>query len=1066
MGHRRFLPHISRWRLALSGAVGLSLVAAMNGAAAIGDDAGTSTARFARIDPSLFDSSGQHLTFVPASLSDQPVDAVLELGAAPVAVQDAQAKGEGRKLSDSDKQAIRQQLADQQASLHGPLAAAGATVIGEMQDAYNGIHVTVEQRNLPQLASLPGVVAVHGVQSFTPDNTNAIPFINADTEWQSSGFTGQGVKIASIDTGIDYTHADFGGPGTVTAWNAAKASSTLPADPTLFGLGAPKVKGGFDFVGDAYDARNPQSKPMPDTNPLDCNGHGSHTAGSAAGFGVLSTGKTYTGPYNGTTIASNTWNVGPGVAPQASIYAYRVFGCAGSSNVVDLAINKAVADGVDVISMSLGSPLGGFTDPTSVASQNAFIDGITVVASAGNNGPGAYVVGSPSTANGVLSVAAIDGSVPQYPGATLTFSKTGASIATIDANGAALPSGAFPLKVLTNPDGTISFGCDKTQYAGTAGMVVVTARGICARVARAVFGDEAGDAAVVMVNSADTFPPFEGQITSNPDTGEQHTVTIPFLGAKKSDGAALLAANGGTVTLASTTVPNSNYKLAANFSSGGPRDPDSAPKPDVMAPGVSVASVGMGTGGKAAVMSGTSMACPLTAGIAALVKEAHPTWHGDQIKAAIMNTADPSKNTGYNVRIAGTGVVQAQHAVKASVLATTSDSLDSLAFGYVAGAGAYNATESFTLTNYGTADASYSLSVAKNGSRGESIAVVPASVTVAAGSKATVNVMLSMSAAAFAALPSDDTFFGLGPGNVITVRGNIVATPAAGDPTIRVPYMFVPRGLSNVTAVAPAAFTNTATTGTPGHTITSTLPLQNNGIHGGLADLYAWGIHKASDRGGSAIDIRDVGLQVQEPTSKNGIAKGDRGLVFLINTYGRATNQVISEFDVVISVNGDSSPDFVVFGFDLGQVLGGSFNGQYASFTVNAHTNAIVDAFFADAPMNGSTIELPALASDLGLSAKSAGIGPVKKQGITYHVNAFALKNSGFDATGSTTINPFSPSVSSGQGPMAIPSGGSASMSLTVDTDQQFAQPALGWLVASVDNANGAPQALEVPAPS
>src|SRR6266851_1599222 len=681
MGHRRFVPHISRWRLALSGVVGISLIATMSGAAAVGDDSASSTARFARIDPSLFDSSSQHLNFVPASLSDEPVDVVLELAGAPVAVQDAQAKSAGRKLSDPDKQAIRQQLADQQARLHGSLAAAGASVIGDMQDAYNGIHVTVAQRNLPQLASLPGVVAIH---------------------------------------------ADFGGPGTVAAWNSAKAASTQAADPTMFGPAAPKVKGGFDFVGDAYDARNRQSRPMPDPNPLDCNGHGSHTAGSAAGFGVLSTGKTYMGPYNGTTISSNSWNVGPGVAPRASLYAYRVFGCVGSSNVVDLAINRAVADGVDVISMSLGSPLGGFDDPTSVASQNAFNDGITVVASAGNNGPGAYVVGSPSTANGVLSVAAIDGSVPQYPGATLLFSKTGKSIATIDANGAAVPSGTFPLKVLTNPDGTISQGCDKTQYAGTAGMVVVTARGNCARVARAVFGDEAGDAAVVMVNNSAGFPPFEGQITSNPDTGEQHTVTIPFLGAKSTDGAALLAANGGTVTLGSTNVPNSNYKLAANFSSGGPRDPDSAPKPDVMAPGVSVASVGMGTGAKAAVMSGTSMACPLTAGIAALVKEAHPTWRGEKIKAAIMNTADPSKNIGYNVRIAGTGVVQAQHAVKSSVLATTSDSLDSIAFGYVPGSGAYNAAKSFTLTNYGTTSATYNLSVAGNGSqRGAVVAVSP-----------------------------------------------------------------------------------------------------------------------------------------------------------------------------------------------------------------------------------------------------------------------------------------------------------------------------------------------------
>src|SRR5438046_7606858 len=101
------------------------------------------------------------------------------------------------------------------------------------------------------------------------------------------GLHGEHVRIAVIDTGVDYTHANFGGPGTVAAWNAAFANSTLPADPTLFGPDAPKVKGGTDLVGDAYDASDPNhNTPMPDPNPLDCNGHGSHTSGTATGLGV------------------------------------------------------------------------------------------------------------------------------------------------------------------------------------------------------------------------------------------------------------------------------------------------------------------------------------------------------------------------------------------------------------------------------------------------------------------------------------------------------------------------------------------------------------------------------------------------------------------------------------------------------------------------------------------------------------------------------------------------------------------------------------------------------------
>ena len=96
----------------------------------------------------------------------------------------------------------------------------------------------------------------------------------------------------------------------------------------------------YGLVGDDYDAEN-QPVAHPDSNPLDCNGHGSHVAGTAAGSGVTSDGKTYTGSYTSDTITSKSWNVGPGVAPMADLYAIRVFGCDGSTEVTVDAIEWA-----------------------------------------------------------------------------------------------------------------------------------------------------------------------------------------------------------------------------------------------------------------------------------------------------------------------------------------------------------------------------------------------------------------------------------------------------------------------------------------------------------------------------------------------------------------------------------------------------------------------------------------------------------------------------------------------------------------------------------------------------
>ncbi len=274
----------------------------------------------------------------------------------PVAV--VRSRMPGKQVAEGQRQSIQRDLRSRQDAIVPSIQRMGGTVLGQFQHAINGIKVRGTPEQIRAFAALPGVVEVKAVGTYQLVNAESVPFIGAAQAWQGPpGLHGEHVRIAVIDTGVDYTHANFGGPGTVAAWNLAFANSTQPADPALFGPNAPKVKGGTDLVGDAYNANNPASVPVPDPNPLDCNGHGSHTSGTATGFGVTSAGTTFNGSYDAST-PNQQFIIGPGVAPLADLYMVRVFGCVGSTNVVVDAIDWAVANDMQVISMSLGSLFG------------------------------------------------------------------------------------------------------------------------------------------------------------------------------------------------------------------------------------------------------------------------------------------------------------------------------------------------------------------------------------------------------------------------------------------------------------------------------------------------------------------------------------------------------------------------------------------------------------------------------------------------------------------------------------------------------------------------------------
>src|SRR5205809_441233 len=262
--------------------------------------------------------------------------------------------------------------------------------------------------------------------------------------------------------------------GTVVTKLQHAINSTKPANPALFGPNAPKVKGGTDLVGDDYDASAVDAKgnpdlakrtPLPDPNPLDCNGHGSHVAGTAAGFGVKDDGTTFQGTYDANT-PNVKFRIGPGVAPLADVYAVRVFGCVGSTDVVVEAIDWAVPHGMQIISMSLGADFGPADTADAEASEHAAEAGLIVVAAAGNAGQSPYFLGSPAAGDKTLAAAAMD-STAKFPGATVTLN-TGKTLQAQNDNAAALPSGSLSIFVLPDTANTgaegVSLGCEEKEY--------------------------------------------------------------------------------------------------------------------------------------------------------------------------------------------------------------------------------------------------------------------------------------------------------------------------------------------------------------------------------------------------------------------------------------------------------------------------------------------------------------------------------------------------------------------------------------------------------------------------
>jgi len=978
--------------------------------------------------------SGQSLT--PLGLGSHQTTVVVQLAGDPVTVADANAAA---PLSDSQKDSIRSQLRSQQAPVENQVRNYGGKVLASYQASYNGFKVSIAASQAASLASLPGVVAVWPLELVQPSNVRSVPLIGAPAVWGGLGsFHGEGIKIADIDTGIDYTHADFGGPGTVAAYDLASSQAAMTPDPTMFGPDAPKVKGGIDLVGDSYDPDPAagalyQPNPQPDPNPLDCNSHGTHTAGTIAGFGVTADGKTYTGPYNATTVSQpNDWLVGPGVAPKADLYSVKIFGCSGPTNEVIDAIEWAVDNNMDVINMSLGAPFGSPDSPDAVAAENAAHDGIIVVSSSGNEGSSPYMTGDPASGNDVISVAAND-PIQNYPVVNMSFS-TGATVTALNANGVtSVPAGPLHVQVISDGAGGVGLGCSVAEDGGPNSLpsntVIVVARGVCARVAKAIYGQQAGAAAVIMINSDTGFPPYEGTITLNPDTGEQYVVTIPFLGVGSDQESTLTAADGGTVTLAmQPDIANPGYLGLASFSSWGPRSGDSFLKPNITAPGVSVASALMGSGFEPLVDSGTSMAAPHVTGTAALVKQAHPSWR--RVKywdAAIENTADPSMVAGYAIRGAGSGFVQALPAVQTQVVALGDHDMGVVNFGFNELNRDYNDTEDVTLTNFGNSWATFNVADTNDQGSSHSISIYGSTVSVPPRGSRDVHVRLSVPVAT-AGGPSL-----AGVTDFSDVAGVLQFTPVSGSNngiTLRVPYYMVPVAISNVqTRVDDSKINKT-------HTATAVTTNYRGAVLGN-ANWFAWGIKDKRDHGLKSNDLQAVGVQS---------FPSEHFLQFAISTNHRWSNPAQDIFDVLVDVNNDNTPDYDVEAVDHGLLTTGVFDGIDIVVVFRLQAGGGDFRYVADAPTDSSTMLLPVDFDQLCLPGEPC-MSPTGH--FTYSVEASSLTDGTLDVSdGSATFNPNSSAVNTGMFDVVAPNT-SATDALTVNPTEQVASPALGWMVVS-----------------
>lgn len=513
-------------------------------------------------------------------------------------------------------------LEAEEVSFHAAAAQAGLTYSesGHFRSVWHGL--TIETAADPQaLRAVPGVVAVYPVltarraQQETPpleaaDMITALAAGGADIAQDDFGLTGRGIRVAVVDSGIDYDHPDLGG---------------------CFGKDC-RVAKGWDFVGDAFnpDRASASYNPVaaPDADPDDCDGHGTHVAGIIGANGTIR-----------------------GVAPEVTLHAYRVFGCVGptTTDLILAAMERAYQDGADVLNLSLGAAYQWPQYPTAASAARLVRNGMIVVASGGNEEGrssvglgGLYAADAPGIGKGVISVASFDNTSANLASALVTPGNQRIGYLVATGSPVVPTDGSAPL-VRTGTSSSLADACDPLPAGSLIGAIALVRRGgPCGFFGKAANVQAAGAIGLVIYNNAQGRIPIT--VTGSP------AIRIPVVSISAADGVRLDSLlSAGPLTFAWTpeaiSEPQATASLISSFSSFGPTA-ELGLKPDLGAPGGAIRSTLPIERGSFGTISGTSMAAPYVAGAIAMLLESRPGLSASDVLARLQNTAKPRPWSG------------------------------------------------------------------------------------------------------------------------------------------------------------------------------------------------------------------------------------------------------------------------------------------------------------------------------------------------------------------------------------------------------------------------------------